>query len=101
MDNASGQFPGKANDTVEWRGVETTDQFQSYAIIYRVNGYLEDTRKTRTRLLVFQLRAGRAKDIGHVEGPGEDAKAKQLEFLMIRKAATRQTAARKVLASLS
>jgi hypothetical protein len=78
VENAPGQFPGKANDMVEWRGIEKNGRFEPYAIIYRINGYIENTGKTRTRLLVFKLSKGRAEYVGYAEGAGEDAKAKHL-----------------------
>jgi hypothetical protein len=78
MENAPGQFPGKANDVVEWRGEERGGKFAPYAIIYRVNGYIEDTGKTKTRLMIFKLKDGAAEYVGHAEGADEDSRAKEI-----------------------
>lgn len=78
MANAPGHFPNKANDVVEWRGIEKSGQFTPYAFIYRINGYNEEKNLTKTRLLVFRLADGKAEYIGYAEGKNEDEKAKQL-----------------------
>lgn len=36
MEAGGGTFPHKANDVVEWRGVEENGRFIPYAIIYRI-----------------------------------------------------------------
>ena len=78
MEAGPGSFPHKANDVVEWRGVIKGGRFTPYAIIYRLAGINEETQKTRTRLVVIKLDQERSTIIGHAEGAGEDAKAKQL-----------------------
>ncbi len=78
MENAPGGFSGKANDLIEWRGIEKNGEFKPYAIIYRVDGYDENTQRTKTRLLVFALNNGKADYLGFAEGENEDAKAKAI-----------------------
>ena len=77
MEAAPGNFPNKANDTVEWRGVRRDGAFQPYARISRRSGTTA-AGKSRTRLLVVKLNRGRASVIGFAEGAGEDARAKRL-----------------------
>src|SRR5262249_4455762 len=40
-----GFFPHKANDVVEWRGIETGGQFIPYAVIYRIVGLNENGQR--------------------------------------------------------
>jgi len=78
MEAADGTFPRKANDMVEWRGVEKNGRFTPYAIIYRIEAGNDETRKTHTRLVVIKLVRERSTVIGHAEGANEDADAKQI-----------------------
>jgi hypothetical protein len=78
MEAAAGTFPHKANDVVEWRGVEKNGRFTPYAIIYRIEASDIETRKTHTRLIVIKLDRERSAVIGHAEGANEDAEAKQI-----------------------
>ena len=78
MQAADGTFPHKANDVVEWRGVEKNGRFTPYAIIYRIEAGNDETRKTHTRLIVIRLDRERSAVIGHAEGANEDAEAKQI-----------------------
>ena len=78
MQAANGTFPHKANDVVEWRGVEKNGRFTPYAIIYRIEAGNDETRKTHTRLIVIKLDRERTAVIGHSEGANEDAEAKQI-----------------------
>jgi hypothetical protein len=78
MDAGAGTFPHKANDVVEWRGVEKNGRFTPYAIIYRIKAGELDTRKTHTRLIVIKLDREKSAVIGHAEGANEDAEAKQI-----------------------
>lgn len=77
MKKGPGAFPHKANDVVEWRGVEKDGRFTPYAIIYRLGAHDEE-RNLRTRLIVIKLDKERSAVIGHAEGANEDAKAKQI-----------------------
>jgi hypothetical protein len=78
MQAADGTFPHKANDVVEWRGVEKNGRFTPYAIIYRIEAGNDETRKTHTRLIVIKLDRERSAVIGHAEGANEDAEAKKI-----------------------
>lgn len=78
MKAGGGTFPHKANDTVEWRGVEKDGRFVPYAIIYRLAAGNDETRKIRTRLVVIKLDKERSAVIGHAQGANEDAEAKQI-----------------------
>ncbi len=78
MENAPGAFSGKANTAIEWRGIEEGGEIHPYAIIFRVDGYNENTAQTRTRLLVFALADGTAKYLGFAKGKDEDTKAKAI-----------------------
>ncbi len=73
-----GTFPHKANDVVEWRGVERDGHFRPYAIIYRIAAGNDETRKIHTRLVVIKLDRERSAVIGHTEGANEDAEAKRI-----------------------
>ena len=78
MEAGGGTFPHKANDVVEWRGVEKNGRFTPYSIIYRLAAGNDETRKIHTRLIVIKLDRERSAVIGFTEGANEDAKAKQL-----------------------
>ena len=78
MNAAAGTFPHKANDVVEWRGIEKNGAFRPYAIIYRIEAGNDETRKTHTRLIVIKLDRERSAVIGYAEGSNEDAEAKQI-----------------------
>jgi hypothetical protein len=78
MKEGGGTFPHKANDVVEWRGVERQGHFTPYALIYRIASSNDDTRRTKTRLIVIKLDGERSAVIGHTEGANEDADAKAL-----------------------
>jgi hypothetical protein len=78
MNAGGGTFPHKANDVVEWRGVEKDGRFIPYAIIYRIAAGNDETRKIHTRLVVIKLDKERSTVIGHTEGANEDAQAKEL-----------------------
>lgn len=76
MKAGPGTFPSKTNDVVEWRGIERKGKFTPYAIIYRISGGNDETRKVRTRLLVIKLDHEHSTIVGHAEGKDEDAQAK-------------------------
>lgn len=78
MEAGGGTFPHKANDVVEWRGIEKDGRFTPYAIIYRLAAGNDETRKIHTRLVVIKLDREHSTVIGHAEGPNEDAEAKQI-----------------------
>ena len=78
MAAGGGTFPHKANDVVEWRGVEENGRFTPYAIIYRLKAGNDETRVWHTRLIVIKLDGERTAVIGHAQGANEDIEAKQI-----------------------
>jgi hypothetical protein len=78
MAAGGGTFPHKANDVVEWRGVEENGRFTPYAIIYRLKAGNDETRVWHTRLIVIKLDRERTAVIGHAQGANEDVEAKQI-----------------------
>ena len=79
MEAAGGSFPQKANDVVEWRGLEKNGRFEPYALIYRVEaGKGDSTEKTQTRLIVIKLAGARSAVIGRTQGAKEDAEARRI-----------------------
>ncbi len=78
MEAAAGTFPNKANDVVEWRGIESHGKFMPYAIIYRVQAGNDETRKSHTRLIVIKLDGARSAVIGHIEGANEETDARAM-----------------------
>ena len=75
MEAGGGTFPNKANDVVEWRGIESHGKFVPYAIIYRLEAGNDETRKTHTRLVVIKLDGAHSVVIGHTEGANEEVEA--------------------------
>ena len=73
-----GTFPHKANDVVEWRGVNKDGWFTPYALIYRLKAGNDETRKWHTRLIVIELDWERSAIVGYAEGPNEELKARQI-----------------------
>ena len=73
-----GFFPHKANDTVEWRGVETNGRFIPYAVIYRIVGLTENGKRNKTRLVVIKLDKERSRIIGHADEPNAEAEAERI-----------------------
>ena len=78
MKAGGGTFPQKANDVVEWRGVEKNGRFVPYAIIYRLAAGNDETRKIHTRLVVIKLDKEHSAVIGHAEGPNEEKDARAI-----------------------
>lgn len=78
MEVGPGSFPRKANDLVEWRGVERAGRFEPFAIIYRLEANDEERGIIKTRLIVIKLEKERSAVIGYAEGANEDAEAKQI-----------------------
>jgi hypothetical protein len=76
---ATGSFPHKANDVVEWRGVDEKGGFKPHAIIYRLVGLDENGKRKRTRLVVIKLDKERSAVIGFAEGgPNEEKEAQAI-----------------------
>jgi hypothetical protein len=78
MAGGGGTFPHKANDVVEWRGVEKNGRFVPHAIIYRLAAGNDETRKIHTRLVVIKLDKEHSAVIGHAEGPNEEKDARAI-----------------------
>jgi hypothetical protein len=78
MEAGGGTFPQKANDVVEWRGVEKNGRFVPHAIIYRLAAGNDETRKIHTRLVVIKLDKERSAVIGHAEGANEEKEARAI-----------------------
>ena len=78
MQVGGGTFPHKANDVVEWRGIEDKGRFIPFAIIYRLAAGNDETRKIHTRLVVIKLDKARSAVIGHAEGANEEKEARAI-----------------------
>jgi hypothetical protein len=73
-----GFFPHKANDVVEWRGIEQNGKFVPYAVIYRIVGLTENGQRDKTRLVVIKLEPQRSRIIGHADGDNAQAEAERI-----------------------
>jgi len=81
-----GHFPNKANDVVEWRGLNVKGQFMPYAIIYRLNGQDDkNPEQLKSCLIVIKLDKENSAVVGYTEGKNEDADAKRLADQYITK----------------
>jgi hypothetical protein len=78
MEAGGGTFPHKANDVVEWRGLEENGRFIPSAIIYRIAAGNDETRKIHTRLVVIKLDKERSAVIGHAEGANEEKESREI-----------------------
>lgn len=78
MEAGGGTFPHKANDVVEWRGVEQNGRFVPYAIIYRIAAGNDETRRIHTRLVVIKLDKERSAVIGHAKGANEEKESREI-----------------------
>jgi hypothetical protein len=78
MEAGGGTFPHKANDVVEWRGVEEKGRFVPYAIIYRIAAGNDETRKIHTRLVAIKLDKERSAVIGHAQGANEEKESREI-----------------------
>jgi hypothetical protein len=90
MQAGGGTFPHKANDIVEWRGIEKNGRFVPHSIIYRLAAGDDETRKIHTRLVVVRLDRERSAVIGHAEGPKEEADARAIATKRVEKADLKQ-----------
>jgi hypothetical protein len=75
---APGQFPNKANDVIEWRGIVHDGKFLPFAIIYRIEGTDAATNRAKTRLIVIKLDKANSAVVGYAEGKDEDAESKRI-----------------------
>ena len=73
-----GFFPHKANDVVEWRGIEKDGRFVPYAVIYRIVCLTENGKRDKTRLVVISLDKEHSRIIGHADGANAEREAEQI-----------------------
>ena len=73
-----GFLPHKANDVVEWRGIEQDGKFVPYAVIYRIVGLTENGQRDKTRLVVIKLDGQRSRIIGHADGESAQEEAERI-----------------------
>lgn len=73
-----GFFPHKANNVVEWRGIEQNGKFVPYAVIYRIVGLTENGKRDQTRLVVIKLNGASSRIIGHADGDNAQAEAERI-----------------------
>jgi hypothetical protein len=79
MASGGGTFPHKANDIVEWRGIEKDGLFTPFALIYRLKaGNDAAPGRWRTRLIIIKLEKEHSAVIGHAEGANESADARRI-----------------------
>ena len=76
--NIPGQFPSKANDVVQWRGLRKDGNFQPYAIIYRMRSSTDDPNpKSIDTFVIVKLDKENSKVVAHVPGKDGNEKAEQ------------------------
>lgn len=74
-----GQFPAKANNVVQWRGVRQGGAFVPYAIIYRMMSSADDEKQTRLEtLVIIKLDKGKSRVVGHLAAKEGNEKAEML-----------------------
>jgi len=70
-----GQFPAKANDVVQWRGLRTGNDFEPYAIIYRMTSSADDAKQMPIEtFIIIKLDKEKSRVVGQV--PAKDGNAK-------------------------
>jgi len=80
-----GQFPAKANNVVEWRGLRKDRSFVPYAIIYRMMSSSGDDKPTRIEtLIIIKLDGKNSRVAGHVAGVEGNEKAEELADRLCR-----------------
>ena len=80
-----GQFPVKANNTVEWRGFRKGRDFVPYAIIYRMMSSSSDEQQRRIEtLIIIKLDGKNSRVVGHVSGPEGTEKAEEMADRLCR-----------------
>lgn len=74
-----GQFPAKANNVVQWRGVRQGGTFVPYAIIYRMVSSKDDEKQTPLEtLIIIKLDKSKSRVVGHVSAKEGNEKAESL-----------------------
>lgn len=80
-----GQFPAKANDVVQWRGLRQGGSFVPYAIIYRMMSSADDEKQTRLEtLVIIKLDKAKSAIVGHVPAKEGNEKAEMLADKLCR-----------------
>ncbi len=82
-----GHFPAKANDVVEWRGIQKGGSFAPYAILFRMRATLEPDDGKRTPVetfIIIKLDGEKSRIVGHIPAKEGDAKAEELADRLCR-----------------
>jgi len=81
-----GHMPCKANNVVEWRGVQKGKSFAPYAIIYRMAAVLDDDgkRANAETLIIIKLDGEKSRVVGHVPAKEGTEKAEELADRLCR-----------------
>ncbi|WP_395738396.1 hypothetical protein [Prosthecobacter sp.] len=80
-----GQFPAKANDVVQWRGLRRGGAFVPYAIIYRMRSSADDAKQTPIEtLVIIRLDKDKSRVVGHVAAKEGNEKAEMLADKLCR-----------------
>src|SRR6266480_2677520 len=79
------QFPAKANDVVQWRGLRKGKSFLPYAIIYRMKSTTDDQPQKRFEtLIIIKLDGENSKVVAHVSGKEGNEKAEAVADKLCR-----------------
>ncbi|MDB6005456.1 MAG: hypothetical protein JWR15_2443 [Prosthecobacter sp.] len=74
-----GQFPGKANNVLQWRGLRQGGAFVPYATIYRMMSSADDAKQTRLEtLVIIKLDKDKSRVVGHLAAKEGNEKAEML-----------------------
>ncbi len=84
MGACPGQFPAKANDTVQWRGIRKDGRFVPYAVIYRMRSSSDDSKSTFDTLVVIKLDGEKSRVVGKASGKNANEKAEELADKLCR-----------------
>ena len=73
-----GNFPCKANDVVQWRGIRQYGKFVPYALIYRMCSQSEDTKSSYETLIVIKLDKEKSRVVGKSTGAKANEEAERI-----------------------
>jgi len=74
-----GQFPAKANDVVQWRGLRKNGVFTPYAVIYRMTSSSDDEKQTPIgTLVIIKLDREKSRVVAHVPAKEGNEKAEEI-----------------------
>ena len=80
-----GHMPSKANNVVEWRGVQKGKSFVPYAIIYRMGAVLDvEGKRNAETLIIIKLDGEKSRVVGHVPAKEGTEKAEELADRLCR-----------------